>query len=290
MGWRVVVIKNRAKLDYKMDYLVVRSEDKTSRIHIGEISILIIETTAVSVTAYLMAELIKQKVKVIFCDEKLNPCSELCALYGSHDTSRKVREQVKWQDDIKKIVWAEIVRYKIIGQISNLSESYDSEKSLLLSYLPQILPGDTTNREAHAAKVYFNALFGMDFSRSEDNIINAALDFGYATILSAFNREIVAMGYLTQLGIFHDNMFNHFNLSCDFMEPFRPFVDRFVFQNQIQKLEHEEKMELVNILNTTIKIAGKQQTMLNAIHIYTLSVFDALTDNDIGKMRFPEYE
>ena len=30
--------------------------------------------------------------------------------------------------------------------------------------------------------------------------------------LSAFNREIVSNGYITQIGLFHDNMFNQFNL------------------------------------------------------------------------------
>src|SRR5690554_7015649 len=57
--------------------------------------------------------------------------------------------------------------------------------------------------------------------RSDDNSINAALDYGYSILLSAFNKAIVSKGYLTQLGIFHRNEFNPFNLSCDLMEPFR---------------------------------------------------------------------
>ncbi len=71
---------------------------------------------------------------------------------------------------------------------------------------------DSTKREGHAAKVYFNALFGMDFTRADDNPINAALNYGYSMILSAINREITAAGYLTQIGIFHQNTFNPFNL------------------------------------------------------------------------------
>ena len=81
---------------------------------------------------------------------------------------------------------------------------------MLSGYTEQIELADTTNREGHAAKVYFNALFGMEFTRSADIAINAALNYGYSMILSAFNREISANGYLTQLGIFHNNMFNHF--------------------------------------------------------------------------------
>ena len=88
--------------------------------------------------------------------------------------------------------------------------------------------GDVTNREGHAAKVYFNALFGKDFTRTEECPINAALNYGYALILSCFNREIVSNGYITQIGLFHDNMFNPYNLSSDLMEPYRVVVDRMV--------------------------------------------------------------
>lgn len=290
MGFRTVVINSRAKLDYKMDYLVVRTEDKVSRIHLSEIAVLIIESTAVSMTAYLLAELTEKKIKVIFCDEKRNPKAELSSLYGGYDTSRKVREQIKWQQVRKDIVWAEIVRAKIAGQLSNLPENADEARGLLSSYMSEIKPKDSTNREAHAAKVYFNALFGMDFSRSEDNIINAALNCGYGILLSAFNREIVSQGYITQLGIFHDNVFNQFNLSCDLMEPFRPFVDRIVIDLSHEKFEHEEKMALVDVLNISVTIGGQKQFLGNAIHLYSLSIFDALADNDVAKIKFPAYE
>lgn len=290
MSWRIVVIKSKSKLDYKMDYLVVRNEENVSRVHLSEIGVLMIESTSVSLTSYLLSELVKKKIKVIFCDEKCNPASELCSLYGCYDTGRKIREQIDWNKDTKSLVWAEIVRAKIRGQISNLSPCLHREISLMKGYMEQIEAGDITNREGHSAKVYFNALFGKDFSRSDDNLINSALNYGYGIILSAFNREIVSSGYLTQLGIFHSNSFNHFNLSCDFMEPFRPFVDRLVINLNIAKLEHEEKMKILNVLNETVKIGNQNQHLLNAIHIYAQSVFDALNENDISKIKNPCYE
>ncbi|MDE5600961.1 MAG: type II CRISPR-associated endonuclease Cas1 [Clostridia bacterium] len=290
MGFRIVVINSRAKLDYKMNYLVVRTDDKTTRVHLDEIAVLMIESTAVALTAYLIAELTKKKIKVIFCDEKYNPLAELCSLYGAHDSARKLREQIKWQKDIKDFVWAEIVRAKILGQISNLDDTEDRAITLMKSYTQEILPADTTNREAHAAKVYFNALFGLDFSRSEDNLINTALNYGYGILLSAINREVVAAGYATQLGIFHDNVFNHFNLSSDLIEPFRPLVDRKVVTMRIEKFEHEEKMALVDLLNSKVKIKGQEHHLINAIRIFVLSVFDALAERDVSKIIFPSYE
>ena len=290
MSWRIVAIKSKAKLDYKMDYLVVRTEEKVSRVHISEIAILLIESTAVSLTSYLLAELSKKKVKVIFCDEKSSPITELCNLYGSYDTSRKIKSQILWSDETKKLVWAEIVRAKIKGQLSNLKDENYEEIQLLKSYLEEITPGDKTNREGHAAKVYFNALFGKSFSRSDDSCINSALNYGYSIILSAFNREIVNCGHLTQLGIFHSNTFNSFNLSCDFMEPFRPYVDRRILSMHLEKFEHEEKMQILDILNQIVSINEHKHHLLNAIHIYTLSVIEALEENDISKIKNPNYE
>ena len=145
---------------------------------------------------------------------------------------------------------------------------------------------DANNREGHAAKVYFNALFGMDFTRTADNCINAALNYGYSLILSAFNREIVANGYITQLGIFHDNMFNNFNLGSDLMEPFRILVDRQVRGAGLEKFEHDEKVMMLELLNQEVLIEGKKQLVNNAIKIYCKSVLDALSEGDISLIKF----
>lgn len=115
MSWRVVVISKRSKLDYQMGYMIVRN-DTTTQIHLGEIATVLIESTAVSVTTSLLAELSKKKIKVIFCDEKRNPSSELLSFYGSHDTSNKVRKQIQWNKNIKEAVWTEIVTEKIRKQ------------------------------------------------------------------------------------------------------------------------------------------------------------------------------
>lgn len=289
MSWRVVVISSNAKLDYQMGYLVVRREDIV-RIHISEISVLMIESTAVSLTCALLTELVKAKIKVIFCDEKRNPISEIVPYYGSHDTSAKVKQQVSWTDEQKKIIWTEIVTEKIRKQAECLKKWDKPEANQLYKYIGEIQIGDKTNREGHAAKVYFNALFGMDFSRGEDNSINAALNYGYSILLSTINREIAANGYITQLGLFHDNIFNSFNLGSDMMEPFRPIVDDRVKSMNPQVFEHDEKMEILRILQDEIVIDGRTETVLNAMKIYCRSIFDALNENDPAQIRFYQYE
>ena len=289
MSWRIVVISKRAKLDLQLGKMVVRS-DEVTKIVLSEISTIMIESTAVSITASLIAELAKRKVKVIFCDEKRNPSCELVNYYGSHDTSNKVRKQIIWKQQTKEAVWTEIVTEKIRKQKELLELLGRKESELLSDYLKEIVWNDGTNREGHAAKVYFNALFGLDFTRTEDSLINAALNYGYSILMSAFAREIVASGYLTQIGIFHDNMFNQFNLASDLMEPFRILVDREVLMMPLEAFEHQEKMRLVDILNHEVWIDGKLQYVNNAIKIYCKSVFDALNGEDSALIRFYRIE
>ena len=285
MSWRTVVISNNAKLDYQIGYMVVRGE-KTTKIHLNEIGMLIVESTAVSMTSYLLSELMKSKIKVVFCDEKRNPCSELVSYYGSHDTSSKIRKQIEWTKDDKDHIWTEIVSEKIKQQALMLQRYQKEEVNMLFEYMEEVEFGDITNREGHAAKVYFNTLFGKKFTRTDENPINAALNYGYGIILSIFNREIVSSGYLTQIGLFHDNMFNQFNLSSDLMEPFRPLVDQLVVELKPEKFETEEKRKMLELLNKEVEICGKMEVVTNAIKIYCRSVFDALNDRDISLIRF----
>lgn len=286
MSWRTVVITRQAKLEEKLNYLYVRDAESTTKIHLSEISVLMIESTAVSLTASLLCELSKRKIKVIFCDEKRSPQSELVSYNDGCDTNLKLKKQIAWTEDFKKAVWTEIVREKILMQANLLYEMKKEECDMLYRYIDEICFGDSTNREGHAAKVYFNSLFGKDFTRQNDSPTNAALNYGYSLILSCFNREIVALGYTTKLGLFYDNMFNCFNLSSDLMEPFRPLVDREVCTMFGDAFGKEEKAQLLSVLNQNVQFCGKSQTVANAIRLYCKCVTDALCENDLGKLRF----
>lgn len=285
-GWRVIVVTGRSKLDLRYNSISIRRDNGTDFIHIGEVNTLILETTTISITAALMCELIKQKVKVIFCDEKSNPHFELLPFYGSHDCSAKIKEQIAWTDFLKESLWTVIVTEKVENQMKLLKKLNKEEYRILEEYLSQIEHNDSTNREGHSAKIYFSALFGNNFSRNKENSLNAFLNYGYQLLLSAFNKEIVANGYLTQIGIFHKNMFNYYNLSSDLMEPFRVIVDELAYKENPQKFEKDEKRKLQNILNLKFRINNVNHYLSDVIKIYTKSIFDALISNDLSLVRF----
>ena len=286
MGFRTVIIKNRAKLEVRLNSLVVRGE-REKKVFLDEINTLIVQSTAVSLTASLLCELMKRNIKVIFCDEKHNPQSELLPYYGAHNSSKRYKEQIAWTEAIKARVWREIIKKKIEGQAQHLFEAgFLEQANLLRSYLCEVQDNDISNREGHAAKVYFNCFLGLGNSRKSGGFLNGCLNYGYAVLLSAFNREIVSSGYLTQLGIWHDNEFNEFNLACDLMEPFRVVVDRAAMA--LTEGDNNFKKKMANVLNYKTLIDGKNTTLDLAIRQYAKSVFHALEEENESLLIFPE--
>ena len=289
MSWRTVIISEQSKLDYRLGYLVVRGIE-TKKVLIDEIKVLVIENPAISLTGCLIEALTEKKVKVIFCDSKRNPVSELVPHHGCHDCSAKIRIQIDWDEAIKASIWQEIISEKIRKQAGLLKRANKlKEAELLNSYIGQVELYDTTNREGHAAKVYFNALFGKDFARGMDCPINAALNYGYTLILSAINREISAAGYLNQLGINHCNSFNPFNLACDFMEPLRPLIDDAVIKMNPDSFGREEKLNLVGLLNKLVKYDGSHQYLMYALRLYCAGLFRALESGDMSEIKWIDY-
>ena len=289
MSFRTVLITQKAKLSYKDNFMVISGEEM-KMIHLSEINIIIIESNMVQISAYLLNQIIKNKIKLIICDEKHNPTAEMVAYFANFNTSKKVIGQANWKEDIKQTVWTAIVANKIKNQ-ANLLKSIGNERfMLLLNYLQEIELNDVTNREGHSAKVYFNSLFGTDFSRDKICDINMALDYGYTILLSAFNRAISSLGYINQLGLNHKNEYNFFNLGCDLMEPFRVVIDEFVYNNQDRIFDSEYKKDLVQLLNKSINYCSKNMLLINAINIFVLNALRAVDENNISEYRQYEYE
>lgn len=281
MSWRTVVIANRCKLDYSQGCMVCRGEE-TTRIHLSEIGTVMVETTAVSLTASLLCQLVQNDIKVIFCDECYNPCSELIPYTGCHDASDKFRLQLSWNAETCSNVWTAIIGKKIEQQAALLRRLQMKDGAdMITAYRADLLPNDSTNREGMAARIYFNNLFDKSFNRSDKmSSVNAALNYGYAILLSAVNREIAANGYSMMLGLHHYGATNPYNLSSDIMEPFRPVVDELVYRLQPQRFSKDEKRYLQDIVNVKVLQQGEERYFSNAIEVYVRSVFKALNERD----------
>lgn len=286
MGFRTVVVNSRSKLECRLNFLIVRGETE-KRIYINEINTLIVQSTAVSLTAALLSELVRNNVKVVFCDEKCNPSSELLPYYGSHNTSKRIKIQTGWTQEIKDEVWKVLIAKKITSQSELLKKrGFETESIMLEEYAADVTPGDKTNREGHAAKVYFNCILPEGVTRRGGGFINGCLNYGYAVLLSAINREIVASGYMTQIGVWHDNEFNEFNLGSDMIEPLRTIIDETALT--IEPGDATFKHTMAGALNYEVTFADKKTTLDVAVRQYVKSVLYALEVHDPDEVTFPE--
>ena len=279
MSFRTVVIANQAKISYKNRFLVVKKDIEEKYIHLSEIDTIIVDSISVSISSYLLKELTDNKINIIFCDEKHNPYGQIQPFYSRHNSSKKIIEQTKWTLKNKDNLWTLIVKNKIINQAFLLKKIKSKQANLVFSYVDEVGVGDKSNREGHASKVYFNALFGKKFSRGNNDIINAKLNYGYAILLSTISKEITNNGYLTQLGIHHKNEFNPFNLACDLMEPFRVIIDAFVYYNQEKELDSNLKLDIINIFNNIYTFNSKKYTLKDVIELYVKNTFKVLSED-----------
>jgi CRISPR-associated protein Cas1 len=163
----------------------------------------------------------------------------------------------------------------------------------LIKMAETVKSGDTTNREAVGAKVYWKALFGASFKRDKDGGgINAMLNYGYAVVRASVARAICAAGLLPSFGIFHDNKLNPFCLADDFMEPFRPLADIVVYLSAKEnktELTPETKKYLADILRIKVKTTEGYSPLFQSMH-YLCSSFSKALKTKKPLLEIPQWE
>lgn len=277
MGWRTVVVTQHAKISYSGHCVVVQTADSINQIPVSDIQILLVSTTRAVITSAVISELAKHQSKVIFTDNSGQPVTETVDYYPNNRDPQLLNTQFNWSEKRKTDLWTKIVVQKIANQIF-VVDSLGIESQELKDELSKLEVNDVTNREAVVARKYFSLLFEDEASRRDFSPTNAALNYGYAIILSAVNREIVANGYITQLGIHHHSQENNFNLGSDLMEPFRPIIDWGVKQKKFNDFTPDIKFGLVGLLDLQMKYNGQNTIMRNAISKHVLNCLKYLSE------------
>lgn len=286
MSFRTVVVTKHSKISYKMNQLVIQTDSDLHQIPVDDITVLLIETTQAVVTGYAMMELLRHNVKVIFSDEKGIPVGEVNGYFGNKSRNANIQNQIIWPLERKQQLWQHITHHKLAGQQAHLQE-YQINADAFDDLIANIEIGDATNREAVGARLYFQRLFGSDFTRKNDaHPLNAKLNYGYQILLAAMAREIRAAGYLTEIGIHHDNMANEFNLASDLIEPFRPVVDQIVKRYEQAEFDLNMKLELVGALNYNIQFNRHESVVTSAMAEMVRQAVDYLN----GKTALPTWE
>ena len=90
---------------------------------------------------------------------------------------------------------------------------------------------------------------------------------------------------MTQLGLKHANQFNQFNLASDIMEPFRPIIDRIVYEKRSSEFV-KIKRELFSIFSNTFQYNNKEMYLTNIVSDYTKKVIQSLNNPEKGVPEF----
>ena len=294
MTWRVVHVSQSEKMRLKLDNLLVQKMGQEFTVPLSDISIIVAEGGDTVVTLRLLSALSKYNIALVVCDNEHLPTGIYHSQNGHFRAYKRLIEQLDWSQKQKDKAWQIVTYYKINNQedvLAMFEKSLDNIR-LLSDYKEQIEPGDRTNREGHAAKVYFNELFGKQFVRvtqQEADVINAGLNYGYAIMRAQMARIVAGYGLNGLLGIFHKNEYNQFNLVDDLMEPFRQIVDVWVYDNLRDQefLKYEYRLGLTDLLNAKIKYGKETCSVTVAMDKYVKGFIKYISEKDSSKFHCP---
>lgn len=275
-SWRTVLIEEPFEASLRDNQMVLQNKEKTVTIPIYQIREIICESGYGSLSLPLIQCLIENHVAMCICNHKKIPIGKICGMSENYETAGRIMDQAEWANRKKAAVWKQIVQLKITTEIELLKKTGRVIPIALYACKEDTLSNDKSNREAVASKLYFNALFGHKFVRFTDDDINSALNYGYTILCNSFCRIITIHGYCTELGIHHCNRQNKYNLACDFMEPFRVFVDEIVFNNGRRHVDIEYKKQLIGILHTQCIYDNKTMRLYDAMEEFSLDVISAM--------------
>lgn len=273
-------------------------EDKGERTFpIEDIGMIILDHPQITITHALVMELMANNVALVSCNEQHLPASLMLTLYSNTLQQERYTNQISASEPLKKQLWSQIVRQKIENQATLLKQLHPNhDVEYLFKLKSMVKSGDSDNREAIAASIYWQKLFGFipGFVRQrQGNPPNPLLDYGYAILRAIVARSLVEAGLLPTLGIHHHNRYNAYCLADDVMEPYRPFVDKIVYHlvvkyNNPEQLTREIKAELIGVTYVDC-IVDDQTSPLQIATLKTARSLQKCFAGEARKLLLPEF-
>lgn len=282
MGYRNIKIESSIGLHIKNSQLIIG--DKGVSFPLEDINCVLIENQSVTVSSYMLQEFAKNEIALYVCDEKHLPNAVLLPLVKHSRHFKMLTRQIEVGKPLIKRLWQQIIVCKIKNQALCLKEMGLDGYDKLLAMTKEVQSGDKTHVEAKAAAYYFRALYGDEFTRDNECIINSAMNYAYAIIRGLIARSIVCYGLEPSLGMFHHSELNSFNLADDLIEVFRPLVDLYVASHfDIAEVDSDLtpqiKRDLFNIINYDMSMKGDKRIISNCIDMLVYSYSGAIQGN-----------
>lgn len=290
---RTILITQKARIKLALQQLRIIFEEREVSVPIEDLGFLVLEHPQIHISLPALVELNRQNTAVIICDDRHLPVSMFLNLDSHHLQQQIFQAQIKASEPLKKNLWKQTVRKKILNQ-AQLLERRNIHRHPLRGFAAKVASGDTTNREGTAARFYWQNIFGQPFNRERfGEFPNNFLNYGYAILRAAVARALAGSGLLNTLGIHHRNQYNSFALADDIMEPFRPVVDERVlmimekYPGQ-QELTKEIKGELLSILTRTVYRPNGEKSPLMVDLSRTAASLQQCFNGQKKKIYFPD--
>ena len=236
IGRIVEVADDKRHLSVERGFMAVHStgEDraKLGQVPLDDVAAVIANAHGLSYTNNLLVALAERNAPLVVCGANHNAAAMLLPIEGNYQQAKRFDAQIAASKPTHKKVWAAIVRAKLQQQ-ANVLQSVGANPIPLQALVGKVKSGDAGNLEAVGARRYWQALLGSDFRRDQAALgLNSLLNYGYTVLRAATARAVVAAGLHPTLGVHHSNEGNAMRLVDDLMEPFRPCIDRVVWQCQ----------------------------------------------------------
>lgn len=262
---------------------------------VEDIGVVVLDHKQITITQGALEALLENNCAVITCDSSHLPVGLLLPLVGNILQNERFRDQLEASQPLRKQLWQQTMQMKIRNQAAVLTQCSKAETKCMQVWANDVRSGDPENLEARAAVYYWKSLFGHvpGFSRDREGVSpNNLLNYGYAILRAVVARALVASGLLPTLGIHHHNRYNAYCLADDIMEPYRPYVDRLVYDITEQygvdiELSKDIKAELLSIPTLDVVIAGKRSPLMIGVSQTTASLYKCFS-GELRKIAYPE--
>ena len=261
----VEITKPGYRLNKKRGFLEVHDgSEKMGQVPFDDILALIISVPGASISTVLIDELCQRNIPLVVCGANFLPSSLILPVSGYGRQFQVMHSQISLSEPRRKRAWQKIIQSKIYNQ-AKVVEHFGRSSAHLLRLIKKVQSGDANNCEAHAARIYWQELFGNEFRRDRNlGGLNAALNYSYAVVRACVARGLAAAGLHPSFSLHHKNPQNPINLVDDFIEPFRPLADmrvRSIIDEEITDLTPPIKAKLVVVTNMILSLDGEHSPM-----------------------------
>ncbi|MBR4917161.1 MAG: type II CRISPR-associated endonuclease Cas1 [Fibrobacter sp.] len=262
---------------YRGFCIIEEKGSEIGRIALDDLESVVLHSPDGLLSNQLLSEFATRNIPVILCNEKHMPIGIYWGLNGHYQGSKRINLQATLSLPKRKQIWQQIVKEKISNQATVLKAAKRDYRDLEY-FASNVKSGDSDNREAMAAQMYWPRLLGTDFRRDPDaDGINAFLNYGYAILRASVTRSIVAVGLHPAFSLFHHNAEDPTPLANDLMEPWRPIVDIAVYKlhlSEKRELTPSVKKELTKVLEWDMILNNQHSPLRLCIQRLTNSFID----------------